>query len=342
MSANAEIILASRPSGAPVPANFEHRAVDMPVIADGQVHLRLIYLSLDPYLRGRMNAGKSYVPPFEVGAAMGSGCVAEVMESRHKGFAAGDLVMGGIDWVEHQAHSGEGLMKLDGRTKPSYALGVLGMPGMTAWAGLNIHGQPKAGETLVVSAASGAVGSLVAQLGKSYGLRVVGVAGGAEKCSYVVEALGADACVDHRDPDLKAKLAEACPDGVDIYFENVGGVTLDAVVPLMNQFSRMPVCGRIAHYNDKAPAVGPDRLSAMMGAILTKRIAVRGFIVRDHWEKFPEFLAEVGPKVMSGEIKVKETVTEGLENAPDAFMALLTGGNFGKQIVKVGDDPTRG
>ena len=340
MSANAEIILASRPTGAPVPANFEHRAVDMPSIADGQVHLRLIYISLDPYLRGRMNAGKSYVPPFEVGAAMVSGCVAEVMVSRNDGFAKGDLVMGGIDWVEHQAHSGEGLMKLDGRTKPSYALGVLGMPGMTAWAGLNIHGQPKKGETLVVSAASGAVGSLVAQLGKSYGLRVVGVAGGAAKCSYVVDELGADACVDHRDPDLKANLAAACPDGIDIYFENVGGVTLDAVIPLLNQFSRMPVCGRIAHYNDTAPAMGPDRLSPMMGTILTKRVAVRGFIVRDHWDQFPKFLAEVAPKVMSGEIKVKETITQGLENTPAAFISLLEGGNFGKQVVQVGADPT--
>lgn len=340
MSTNAEIILASRPTGAPVAANFEHRAIEMPTIGDGQVHLRLIYLSLDPYLRGRMNAGKSYVPPFEVGAAMGSGCVAEVMESRNDGFAAGDLVMGGIDWVEHQAHSGEGLMKLDGRTKPSYALGVLGMPGMTAWAGLNIHGKPKEGETLVVSAASGAVGSLVTQLGKSYGLRVVGVAGGAEKCGYVVDELGADACVDHRDLDLNAKLAAACPNGADIYFENVGGVTLDAVVPLMNPFSRMPVCGMIANYNDTGAAEGQDRLPFMMRSILTKRIAVRGFIVRDHWEKFPDFLAEVGPKVMSGEIKVKETMTQGLENTPAAFISLLEGGNFGKQVVQVGADPT--
>ena len=339
MTANHEILLASRPHGAPVAANFEHREAPMPEAGEGEVLLRMIWLSVDPYLRGRMNEGKSYIQPFEPGKRLESGCVAEVVASNNDKFAVGDKVTGMLDWVEYQTHSGAGLTKLDkALTKTSYALGVLGMPGMTAWAGLVIHGKPKEGETIVVSAATGAVGSLVCQLAKSRGLRVVGVAGGPEKCAFAVEELGCDACVDHRDPDLKAKMKAACPDGVDIYFENVGGVTLEAVLPLMNAFGRIPLCGMISQYNATGAGEGPDKSGALWRAILVNRLNVRGFIVRDDWDRFPDFLTEVAPKVMSGQIKARETVKEGLSNAPEAFIELLSGGNFGKMVVKVGEE----
>lgn len=337
---NHEILLASRPEGAPTQANFEHREAETPQPKDGEALLRVIYLSVDPYLRGRMNDVKSYIPPFQPGGPIASGCVAEVMETKTAELKKGDIVTGMMNWAEWQTHSGEGLTKLDpSMGRLSYALGVLGMPGMTAWAGLNLHGKPKQGETIVVSAATGAVGSLVCQLAKAKGLRVVGVAGGAEKCAYAVEELGCDACVDHRDPDLKAKLKDACPDGVDIYFENVGGVTLAAVMPLMNPFSRIPLCGMISVYNATGPAEGPDRSAAMWRAFLVNRITVRGFIVSDHWSEYPKFLAEVAPMLKSGEVKARESVTEGLGDAPKAFIELLEGGNFGKAVVKVGDDP---
>jgi NADPH-dependent curcumin reductase CurA len=261
------------------------------------------------------------------------------MSSDVEGFAAGEVVTGRMKWAEYQTHDGEGLTKVPPGTKLSYSLGVLGMPGMTAWAGLNIHGQPKAGETLVVSAASGAVGSLVAQLGKLKGLRVVGVAGGPEKCAFVRDELGADDCLDHRDPDLAAKMAAACPDGIDIYFENVGGVTLDAVLPNLNTFARIPLCGVISHYRLGANPPGPDRLPGLWRRLLTTRSTVRGFIIFDHWDRYPEFLEEVTPMVMDGRIKARESVSEGLASAPEAFISLLGGGNFGKQVVRVGPEP---
>ncbi|WP_340108046.1 NADP-dependent oxidoreductase [Pikeienuella sp. HZG-20] len=342
MSKNHEILLASRPVGAPTAENFTYRETARPKAGPGEVLLRLLWLSVDPYIRGRMNEGKSYAAPLVVGEPIVSGGVAEVMESNNPAFPVGAHVSGRIKWAEWQTHDGEDLTLLDpadGWTKDrlSYALGVLGMPGMTAWVGLNVHGRPKKGETIVVSAVTGAVGSVVAQLAKRRGLRVVGVAGGPEKCAYAVETLGCDACVDHRDPELKAKLAAACPDGVDIYYENVGGVTLAAVMPLMNFFSRIPVCGMISQYNATGPAEGPDRLGAMWRSILTNRISVRGFIVFDHADRASDFMAEVAPLVASGEIKTRETVTEGLASAPEAFMALLSGGNFGKAVVKVAE-----
>lgn len=333
-----QVLLAARPEGMPTAETFEIASAAIPSPAEGEVLLRLLYLSVDPYLRGRMNDVKSYVPPFAVGAPLESGCVATVVESRNDAFAVGDVVSGRLAWSELQVHSGRELTRLDpAMGSYSHALGVLGMPGMTAWAGLTIHGAPKEGETIVVSAATGAVGSLVCQLAKQRGLRVVGVAGGAEKCAYAVEALGCDACVDHRDPGLKARLKEACPKGVDIYFENVGGATLAAVMPLMNPFSRIPLCGMISQYNATEAPAGPDRSGAMWRAFLVNRITVRGFIVTDHWGDYPTFLAEVAPLVASGAVKVKETVTEGLENAPSAFLSLMTGANFGKAVVKVGE-----
>ena len=340
MSANHQILLASRPHGMPVAENFEHVEATAPQPGPGELQLRLIYLSVDPYLRGRMMDAKSYIAPFEIGKPVQSGCVAEVTASNNDGFAVGDIVVGMMDWAEVQTHSGKDLTKMSKTAGPlSYALGVLGMPGMTAWAGLNIHGRPKEGETLVVSAASGAVGSLVTQLGKARGLRVVGVAGGAEKCRYVVEELGADICLDHRDPDLAKKMKEACPKGIDIYFENVAGVTLEAVIPLLNPFSRIPLCGMIANYNLTAAPEGPDKLPALWRKLLTMRVNVRGFIVFDHWDRYGDFLAEVGPMVASGQVKAKETVSHGLAEAPNAFISLLQGGNFGKAVVKVGDEP---
>ncbi|MEM7269267.1 MAG: NADP-dependent oxidoreductase [Pseudomonadota bacterium] len=340
MTANHQILFASRPEGMPEASNFDYQPIDVPTPGEGEMLLRMIFLSVDPYMRGRMILAKSYAAPFELGEPIYSGGVAEVMESNGGKFEKGAIVGGIMNWREYQTHDGSELTQIPNSGLPySYALGALGMPGMTAWAGLNLHGKPKEGETLVVSAASGAVGAMVAQMGKAKGLRVVGVAGGAEKCAYVTDELGADACVDHRDPDLNKKLKEACPDGVDIYFENVGGATLDAVIPLFNPFARMPLCGMIAHYNDLGAPTGPDRAPALMRALLTMRVTVRGFIVTDHWNQFPEFLAETAPQIAAGKIKVKETVTDGLENAPSAFISLLSGGNFGKQIVRVGDDP---
>ncbi len=339
MPTNHEIQLASRPVGAPTDANFAHQTMPMPEAGAGEVLLRLVYLSVDPYLRGRMNDVKSYIPPFEVGKPLESGCVAEVVATNNPDFKVGDHVAGGMKWAEYQTHTGKGLTKLTPANGPlSYALGVLGMPGMTAWAGLNIHGRPVEGETIVVSAATGAVGSLVCQLAKHKGLRVIGVAGGAEKCTYAVKELGCDICLDHTDPDLKAKMKEATPKGVDIYFENVGGVTLEATFPRMNPFSRIPVCGMISGYNATGPYEGADRFGPIWRSILTNRISVRGFIVSDHWDQYPEFLAEVGPMLASGKVKAKESVTEGLENAPKAFMGLLSGANFGKAVVRVGPD----
>lgn len=340
---NTEVLLASRPNGAPTSANFDVKNGDRPTPGAGEVLLRLIYLSVDPYLRGRMNDVKSYIPPFAIGAPLDSGCVAEVVESNNDKFAVGDVVTDRLLWSEYQVHSGKTLTKLDPSVAPlSYFLGVLGMPGMTAWAGLNIHGRPVEGETIVVSAATGAVGSLVCQLAKLKGLRVVGVAGGAEKCAYAVENLGCDACVDHRDPELNRKLKEACPKGVDIYFENVGGVTLDAVLPLMNPFSRIPLCGMISQYNATEAAPGPDKSGIMWRAMLVNRISVRGFIVTDHWDDYMKFLGEVAPLIKAGKINVKESVSEGLATAPDAFIGLLSGANFGKQIVKVGAESSGG
>ena len=340
------IVLAKRPEGAPTAENFRLETEPMPAPGEGEVLARVIFLSLDPYMRGRMDDSKSYAEAVAVDATMEGGCVARVEVSNAPGFAPGDIVMGMFGWASHGVAKAKTLLKLDPAAAPiSTALGVLGMPGLTAWVGLNDLGRPKAGETLVVSAATGAVGSVVGQLGKIKGLRVVGVAGGAEKCAYAVETLGLDACVDHRAATdakaLRQALAEACPDGVDIYYENVGGKTLEAVVPLMNVGGRIPVCGMIAWYNrgvlGPGAQPGPDRLPKMWRTILVNRLSVNGFIVLDHFHRFPEFVAEVGGYLRDGRIKYREDIAEGLENAPETFMAMLEGGNFGKQLVKVSE-----
>jgi len=332
------ITLASRPKGTPSLENFTLETGDLPEPGAGEMLLRTIWMSLDPYMRGRMNEGKSYTPPVQIGATMEGACVAEVMVSHHPDYAVGDIVMGGIGWTSHAISTGTGLRKIDPDLAPiSTAVGVLGMPGHTAYVGLNDILEAKSGETIVVSAATGAVGSLVGQLAKRKGLRVIGVAGGAEKCAYAVENLGYDMCLDHHDAGLAEALKAAAPDGVDCYYENVGGKTLEAVIPLMNVFGRIAVCGMISWYNGKG-IEDAMRLPLAWRTILTQRLKVRGFIIFDHMDRLPDFLAEVGPLVKSGEIHYRETVAEGLENAPGAFLKLLEGGNFGKQLVRVGAD----
>jgi NADPH-dependent curcumin reductase CurA len=331
MPINRRILLKNRPAGLPSRADFELVEAPLPEPRDGEVLVRTRFLSLDPYMRGRMSAARSYAKPVELGEVMTGGTVGEVVTSHHAGLAPGDIVLGHGGWQDYAALPGALLRKLDPGLAPiSTALGVLGMPGMTAYVGLLDIGRPKAGETVVVSAASGAVGSVVGQIAKIHGARVVGVAGGPEKCRFVTEELGFAACLDHRAPDLPSALAAACPEGVDVYFENVGGATQKAVWPLLRDFARVPVCGLIAHYNDPAPAPGPPMVD-----VLRKRLTVQGFIVSDHARRQPDFLRDVGLWVREGRIKYREDVVAGLENAPEAFIGLLQGRNFGKLVVKV-------
>ena len=334
---NRQILLASRPHGEPTLDNFKLVETTLPSPAPGQLLLRSLYLSLDPYMRGRMSGEKSYASPVEVGGVMGGQAVAEVVESNHPDHRVGEIVLAPIGWQEYMLSDGDGIQEIDPSLGPiSYALGVLGMPGLTAYTGLMNIGQPKPGETLVVAAASGAVGSVVGQIGKLKGCRVIGIAGGAEKCRYVKEELGFDDCLDHREPNLADRLKAACPDGIDVYFENVGGDVFTAVFPLLNNFARIPVCGLIAHYNATEAPAGPDRLPQVMHQILVKRLTFRGYIVSDFAAQYPQFLEEVGAWLRDGRIKYKEDVTEGLENAPRELIGLLRGENFGKKIVKVG------
>ena len=333
---NRQIVLAARPHGEPTESDF--KLVEMPALepGPGQMLLRTLYLSLDPYMRGRMSAGPSYAAPTEVGEVMGGGTVCRVEESHVEGFQVGDIVAAYTGWQDSAVSNGKGVRKIDPSAVPiTTALGVLGMPGLTAWSGLKNIGQPKAGETLVVASASGAVGSVVGQLAKLKGCRVVGIAGGDQKCRYVVDELGFDACVDHRRSDFADALKEACPKGIDINFENVGGAVFDAVLPLLNNFARVPVCGLIAHYNATELPTGVDRVPLLLRNILTKRLTIRGFIVIDFADQQPEFIAEVAPFVRDGRIKYREDIVDGLDNAPRALIGLLKGENFGKMIVRV-------
>jgi NADPH-dependent curcumin reductase len=337
---NRQVLLAARPSGEPTPDDFRLVQAEAPPPGPGQMLLRTIYLSLDPYMRGRMNAGRSYARPVEVGEVMEGRGVAEVVESKLPGYQAGDVVFAPTGWQEYALSDGKEARKLDASLGPaSYALGVLGMPGLTAYAGLLTVGQPKPGETVVVAAASGAVGSLVGQIAKIKGCRAVGIAGGEKKCRYVTEELGFDACLDHRGPALPERLKEACPSGIDVYFENVGGKVFDDVFPLLNNFARVPVCGLIAQYNQTEPPAGPDRVPAVMMAALVKRLTFRGFIVGDFAAQFPQFLAEMSTWLKESKVKYKEDVTDGLENAPRELIGLLRGENFGKKLIRVGPAP---
>ena len=340
MPINHRIVLNSRPVGAPTPENFRIEEAPIAAPATGEVLLRTLYLSLDPYMRGRMSDGPSYAAPVALGGVMVGGTLSRVESSNHPDFKPGDLVLGQSGWQSLALSDGNGLNKLDAAmTHPSLALGVLGMPGFTAYMGLLDIGQPKAGETVVVAAASGAVGSVVGQIAKLKGCHVVGIAGGADKCRYVVDELGFDACIDHRSPDLKQQLASACPKGIDVYFENVGGTVFDAVLPLLNTKARVPVCGLIAHYNDTALPLGPDRLGLLTRTLLVKRIKMQGFIIFDDYaHRYGEFFAEMSQWLKDGKIKFREDVIDGLENAPQAFIGLLEGKNFGKLVVRVARD----
>lgn len=336
---NRRITLASRPNGAPGPENFRLEQVEVPEIEEGQVLLRTLYLSLDPYMRGRMDEGPSYAEPVPVGGVMGAGTISRVEKSRHSGFKEGELVLAYAGWQDYAVSDGKELIKLDPTMEqPSYALGVLGMPGMTAYFGLLDIGQPQPGETVAVAAATGAVGSVVGQIAKLKGCRIVGIAGGPEKCRHAVEELGFDACIDHRDADFKHKLADACPEGIDVYFENVGGKVFEAVLPRLNPRARVPLCGLIANYNMTELPPGPDRSSQLLLTILIRRLKIQGFIITlDYGHRAPEFLADMTLWLRQGRIRYREDVVEGLENAPDAFMGLLEGKNFGKLVVKVAD-----
>jgi len=336
-STNRRIVLASRPVGAPTAVNFQLQQVAVPVPAAGQVLLRTLSLSLDPYMRGRMSDAPSYAPPVAIGDVMVGGTVSRVEASQHPDYTTGELVLGYSGWQDYALSDGTGLTKLDpAMAQPSMALGVLGMPGFTAYMGLLDIGQPKAGDTLVVAAASGAVGSVVGQIGKIKSCRVVGIAGGAEKCRYVVGELGLDACIDHRGADFAQQLAAACPEGIDLYFENVGGAVFDAVLPLLNAGARVPVCGLIAHYNETALPEGPDRLPGLMRALLTRRIKMQGFIIFDDYgHRYGEFASQMGAWLKEGRIKFREDLVDGLENAPQAFIGQLEGRNFGKLVVRV-------
>ena len=339
---NRQILLVSRPTGEPSLDNFRLVETEVSPPGPGQMLLKSIYLSLDPYMRGRMNAGPSYAPPVEIGQVMEGRAIAQVVESNLAGYQPGDIVFASLGWQEYTLSNGEGVRPIDPALRHlSYALGVLGMPGLTAYTGLLNIGQPQAGETLVVAAASGAVGSIVGQIGRIKDCRVIGIAGGPEKCRYVKEELGFDECLNHRDPDLAGRLKEACPSGIDIYFENVGGPVFEAVMPLFNNFARIPVCGLIAHYNAAGLPPGPDRLPLLMQQILVKRLTFRGYIVWDFQAQFPQFLEDMVAWLKEGRVKTKEDVTDGLENAPQELIGLLRGKNFGKKIIRVSEDPVR-
>jgi len=337
---NRRILLAARPRGLPTAQDFRLDHTPIPSPGDGQVLLRTLYLSLDPYMRNLMDeAGTSYAPGLGLGQPMMGGTVSRVVASRHPAFHPGELVLGNAGWQDYAVADAAGLVALDGLAQPSLALGGLGMTGFTAYVGLLDIGQPKPGETVVVAAATGAVGAVVGQIARLKGARVIGIAGGADKCRYAVEQLGFDACLDHRAPDLDGRLAAACPDGIDVYFESVGGAVLDAVLPLLNDHARVPVCGVIAHYNDDAPTPGPDRRPQLLATVLQKRIRLQGFIILDHYgERFAAFRGDMQAWLDADQIKLREDRVEGLEHAPTAFIGLLEGRNFGKLVVRVADD----
>jgi NADPH-dependent curcumin reductase CurA len=337
---NRRIVLKSRPVGAPTSKDFLLEETAIPAPTTGQVLLRTLYLSLDPYMRGRMSDAPSYAEPVAINAVMIGGTVSRVEASLHPDYQSGDLVLSFNGWQDYALSNGAGLNKLDPRMpQPSLALGALGMPGFTAYMGLLDIGQPKTGEAVVVAAASGAVGSVVGQIAKLKGCRVVGIAGGAEKCRSVVDELGFDACIDHHSVDFSQQLATACPKGIDVYFENVGGKVFDAVLPLLNPAARIPVCGLIAHYNDTALPAGPDRLSLLTRTLLIKRIKMQGFIIFDDYgHRYSEFFSQMSTWLNEGKIIFREDIVDGLENAPQAFIGLLEGKNFGKLIVRVAND----
>jgi NADPH-dependent curcumin reductase len=343
---NRQVILKARPVGAPKDSDFALVDADMPQPGAGEMLLRTIYLSLDPYMRLRMNA-VSHLPSFEIGKPLGGATASVVVASNLPDYRPGDYVTSLNGWTIYALSNGRGLfgrplVKLDPARMPlSAAVWALGSPGLTAYKGLLEIGQAKSGETVVVSGASGAVGSIVGQIAKIKGCHVVGIAGGARKCGYVREELGLDAAVDYKAPGLREALRAACPKGVDVYFENVGGEVLDAVMPLFNNFARIPVCGHVAEYNQVERHVGPDKMPDLFLAILGKRLTFRGFVVSDFADRMQDFVADMGGWLRDGKIKYREDIAEGLENAVGAFQRMLRFENFGKPMVRVSPDPTR-
>jgi NADPH-dependent curcumin reductase CurA len=337
MTVNRRIVLAARPRGLPTAQDFRLEEAPLPELSEGHVLLRTLYLSLDPYMREVMNeVGPAYAPSVRLGETMVGGTVSRVVASRHAHWRAGDLVLGNAGWQDYALSNGDDLMPVGDLARPSLALGALGMPAFTAHVGLLDIGQPKAGDTVVVGAATGAVGSMVGQIARLHGARVVGIAGGPDKCRHAVDELGFDACLDHRAPQLAQRLAAACARGIDVYFENVGGAVFDAVLPLLNIGARVPVCGVIAHYNEAGAPPGPDRLPKTMSTLLQKRIRMQGLIILDHYgARFDAFRREMGEWIAAGQVKVREDLVDGLPSAPAAFIGLLQGRNFGKLVVRV-------
>jgi NADPH-dependent curcumin reductase len=336
---NRRITLAAHPRGLPATRDFHLDTQPVPRPADGEVLLRTRYLSIDPYMRNLMDeVGPGYAPPVRLGQVMVGGTVSRVVASRNPRFQVGDTVLSNAGWQDYALSDGSDLVPLGDLAQPSLALGGLGMPGFTAYVGLLDIGQPKAGETVVVAAATGAVGSVVGQLAKLKGARVVGIAGGADKCRHAVEKLGFDACVDHRAPNLTSRLAEACPDGIDVYFENVGGDVLDAVLPLLNLHARMPLCGFIAHYKQDSHGQAIDKRPQLLATLLQKRVRMQGFIILDHYkDRFESFQRDMSKWVGEGRITLIEDIVDGLDQAPNALIGLLQGRNFGKSVVRVAD-----
>ena len=332
-----QIVLTARPKGKPQLTDFRFEEVTIPAPSSGQVLLAVQYLSLDPYMRGRMDDRKSYAKPVQLGDVMVGEAIARVIASCHPDYSEGDIVLAHTGWRTHALSDGAGVRKVDPSLAPvTTRLGVLGMPGFTAYAGLRLIGKPQPGETLVVAAASGPVGSLVGQLAKMAGARAVGIAGGPRKCAYVKDQLGFDAAIDHHKPSFAAELAVACPDGIDVYFENVGGEVWQAVLPLLNKFARVPISGLIAWYNGAGPGDGTDHLPATMREILSKSLTLRGFINYELAEQhYAQFLREVGAGIADGRIRYREDIVDHLEKAPEAFIRMLEGHNFGKVIVRV-------
>jgi NADPH2:quinone reductase len=339
---NQRVVLAARPHGEPRPEDFTLETCAVPEPGPGELLLRTIYLSLDPYMRGRIGAFPLVATPVGIGEVVLGGTVAEVIESRSDTFVPGDLVLSQIGWQSHGVQAASTVTKLDAKHAPiSTALGVLGVPGFTGYGGLLEIGRPKPGETVVVAAAAGPVGSLVGQLARIKGARAVGIAGGAEKVAYLKE-LGFDAAVDHRSATFADDLAAAVPDGIDVYFENVGGRVWDAVFGLLNPFARVPVSGLVAHYNDVDAPAGPDRTAMLMRTAQMKSWTIRGFVQRDFVvARYDDFQREVSAWIRSGELHYREDIVQGLENAPAAFIGLLHGKNFGKLLVNLSPDPTR-
>jgi len=329
---NKQILLISRPAGSPIMANFRIVDADVPQPGDGEILIRTLYLSVDPYMRGRMSDRKSYVPPFALNEVITGGAIGEVLESRSKAFEPGDIVTGMLGWQLYSVAKETELRKIDPTSAPvTTALGVLGMPGLTAYFGLLDIGQPKDGETIVVSGAAGAVGTIVCQIGKIKGCRVVGVAGNDEKNQYLEHQLWVDETINYKTADVKQALREACPEGVDVYFDNVGGAVSDAVMPLINKGARIILCGQIALYNLEKPDVGPR----IQPYLLVNRALMKGFIITDYAARFAEGVGQLGQWLAQGKLKYAENIIEGFENAPQAFLGLFAGENLGKQLVKV-------